>query len=64
MNRTSRLTVVFLILYTAPCLSFGLFVLSISNSCHKMVLGLCVMRSIVVVHVYAIVSEVPLMYGI
>ena len=67
MNRKSRLTIVFLILYTAPCLSSGLSLsLALVSSCHKVVLGLCAIHMLYgcSILLHAIVSEVPLMYGI
>ena len=65
MNRKSRLTVVFLILYPAPCLSCGLSLsLTLVSSCHKVVLSLCAVHMLYACSIRAIVSEVPLMYSI
>ena len=65
MNRKSRLTVVFLILYTAPCLSSSLSLsLTLVSSCHKVVVSLCAVHMLYACSIHAIVSEVPLMYTI
>ena len=65
MNTKSRLTIVFLILCTAPCLSSGLSLsLILVSSYHKVVLSLCAIHMLYGCSIHAIVSEVPLMYGI
>ena len=65
MNRKSRLTVAFLILYTAPCLSSSLSLsLTLVSSCHKVVVSLCAVHMLYACSIHAIVSEVPLMYSI
>ena len=67
MNRKSRLTVtgIFLILYTAPCLSSSLSLsLTLVSSCHKVVLSLCAIHMLYACSIGVIVSEVPLMYSI
>ena len=56
MNRKSRLTVVFLILYTAPCLS--------SHLSLSLTLVIAATNWFLVCSIHAIVSEMPLMYGI
>ena len=56
-----------LILYTALCLSSGLSLsLTLVSSCREMVIGLCATRMFFSLgcSIRAIVSEVPLMYGI
>ena len=54
-----------LILYTAPCLSSGLSLsLTLVSSRRKVVIGLCATRILSGCNIRAIVSEVPLMYGI
>ena len=53
-----------LILYNAPCLSFGLsFSMTLVSGRHEVVIGLCVTR-ILPCSIRAMVSEVPLMYSI
>ena len=56
MNRKSRLTVVFLILYTAPCLSSRLSL--------SLTLVIAATNWFLLCSIHAIVSEMPLMYGI
>ena len=63
MNTKSRLTIVFLILCNAPCLSSRLSLSLISvSSCHKVVLSLCAIHMLYGIH--AIISEVRLMNNI